>query len=146
MEDFNPQNTLYKEILFEHYRSPKNKGVDQNKKVWSIKNPTCGDEVGIQFEIEDGKIKKVLQNTVGCIISTSSSSIMSELLKGKSLDEAIYFAENFIKMLKGQEYDKSCDFGDGVVFETICDYPARYKCASTAWEIALTALKNYKNE
>ena len=134
-------NLLYREVIMEHYKNPLNKGLVESLHVYSSKNPTCGDNVDIQIEYENDKIKAIHQKSIGCSISVSSASILTSLLKGKTKTEAVKITQHFIKMIKGEEYDTTIDFGDGIVFENIRSYPARYKCASTVWELVLKALK-----
>ncbi len=139
-------NTLYREVIMEHYKHPQNKGLKPNLRSFSIKNPVCGDSVSVQIEIDDeGKIKNIFHKSIGCSISTSSSSIMSTILKGKTIAEAQYFIENFVKMVKGEPFDKGLDFGDAIAYEEIYNYPARFKCVSISWEIVSIALREMLN-
>lgn len=134
-------NLLYREVIMQHYKNPLNSGLNDVLPVFSSKNPTCGDSVFLQFEFEKDVIKNVYQKSIGCSISVSSSSILTNLIKGKTKQEAINIIENFLKMLKGEQYNTKSDFGDGIVFQNIKDYPARSKCATTVWELALKTLK-----
>lgn len=138
------KNALYKEVIMEHYKNPRNAKLIEDLKVYSIKNPTCGDSVNLQVEIENKKIKNIYHKSIGCSISTSSTSVMTELLKGKTVNEAIKIINNYVNMVKGQEYDKNIDFGDAIAYSGVADYPARFKCATISWEALLNILLEYK--
>ena len=141
MLDLN-NNELYREVVMDHYRNPRNKGLKPNLKTWAIKNPLCGDSVSVQIQLDENNlIKHVYHESIGCSLSTSSTSILSELLVGKTIMQAINIIENYVKLVKGDEYDQSIDFGDAVVFKGVKDYPARFKCATVSWEVVLNALK-----
>lgn len=133
-------NSLYKEVIMEHAKTPKNKGLDVSLPVYSIKNPVCGDNVDMQIIIENGAITKVNQVSVGCTISCASTSVVSELLVGKTVVEAKKLVAEFTKLVKGQSVDKNVDLGDAVVFSGVADYPARFKCATVSWELVLNIL------
>lgn len=135
-------NQLYREVIMQHYKQPQNKGLVESLPAYSAKNPICGDSVELQIFFDNqGKIERVCQNSSGCSISVSSVSMLTTLLKGKSKQQAIEFIDNFLLMLQGEQYNQNTDFGDAVVFENIHSYPARYKCAATAWELAKKALQ-----
>lgn len=135
-------NQLYKEVILEHYKNPLNSELVSSLPVFVAKNPSCGDTVSIQIEFDNlGKIKAIYQKSIGCSISVSSVSILTSILIGKTKQEAIYIAENFLKMVRGEEYDKSVDFKDAIVFENIKEFPARYKCATVSWSLLLKVLK-----
>lgn len=138
-------NSLYREVIMEHYKHPQNKGLKQNLKNWSIKNPTCGDSLTIQIEHNNNEIKNIFHEGIGCSISLSSASIMSEVLKNKTINEAINLINNFVLMSKGLNYDKTLDFKDAIVYNNLADYPARFKCGTIAWEVVLRALKEIEN-
>lgn len=140
-------NSLYREVIMEHYKNPKNSMLKPTLKKWSIKNPVCGDSVTVQIELNElGVIQNVFHKSIGCSISTASSSIMSEVLQGKTISEAINYVQNFVHMVKGEPYDKSLDFGDAVVYQGVVNYPARFKCATVSWEIVLNALMELSKE
>lgn len=136
------ENQLYREVILQHAKNPLNAGLVSFLPVYSAKNPTCGDTVNIQIDYDGNeKIKAVFQSSAGCSISVSSVSILTDLLIGKSRQEAIYIAENFLNMVRGESYDEKIDFKDAIVFENIKNYPARYKCATVAWGLLIKVLK-----
>ncbi|MDD4210985.1 MAG: SUF system NifU family Fe-S cluster assembly protein [Clostridia bacterium] len=138
------ENSLYRQIIMEHYKNPQNAYLVEDLKKYSIKNPTCGDSVIVQVDIQDGVIKNIYQKSIGCSISTSSTSIMSELLKNKSTKEAKNIIINYVKMVKGDAYDKSVDLGEAIAYSGIADYPARFKCATVSFEGVLKAIEDYE--
>lgn len=138
-------NSLYREIIMEHSHHPKNANLNEALKKYSIKNPTCGDSVTIQVEVQNGVIAHIYQNSIGCVLSTASTSIMSEWLIGKTVKEAKYLIQNYIQMVKGEPYDTAIAFDDAQVFEGVASYPARSKCATVSYEALLKAL-NDKSE
>jgi nitrogen fixation NifU-like protein len=138
-------NSLYREVIMEHYKHPQNRGLKQNLKKWVIKNPTCGDSLTVQIELKNNVISNIYHEGIGCSISLSSASIMSEALKGKTVEEGIYFIHNFVHMVKGEAYDAALDFKDAVVYGNLADYPARFKCGTVAWEVVLRALNEIKD-
>lgn len=139
------KNTIYRQIIMEHYKNPQNACLVDNLKKYSIKNPICGDSVTVQLDIKDDIILNVYQNSIGCSISTSSTSILSELLKGKSIGQAKTIMDTYYKMVKGEPYDKNIDLGDAFVYSGISDYPARFKCATVVLEGVMSAIKDYEN-
>lgn len=139
------KNTLYREIIMEHYKNPQNTTLHNNLKKYSVKNPVCGDSVTVQLDIKDDVILNMYQNSIGCSISTSSTSILTEVLKGKTINEAKIIIDNYYKMVKGEPYDKNIELGEAFVYEGVADYPARFKCATVALEGVLSAIKEYEN-
>jgi len=140
------QNSLYRQIIMEHYKNPQNAKLIENLKKYSIKNPICGDSVTVQVDIKNGKIENIYQNSIGCSLSTSSTSIMSELLKGKTLKQAKDIINNYVKMVKGEEYDENIDLDQAIAYSGVADYPARFKCATVGFEAVLNAIKEYENK
>jgi nitrogen fixation NifU-like protein len=130
----------------EHYKNPQNAKLIENLKKYSIKNPICGDSVTVQVDIKNGKIENIYQNSIGCSLSTSSTSIMSELLKGKTLKQAKDIINNYVKMVKGEEYDENIDLDQAIAYSGVADYPARFKCATVGFEAVLNAIKEYENK
>ena len=139
-------NSLYREIIMEHAKNPQNAKLVDNLQKYSVKNPTCGDSVTVQVQIESGIIKCVYQKSIGCSISTSSTSILSELLKDKTTKEAKTIINNYVKMVKGEEYDKEFDLEELMAYSGVADYPARFKCATVSAEAILRAIEDYENK
>ena len=101
-----------------------------------VKNPSCGDDVTVQLDIENGIIKDVRHIGTGCAICCSSASVMSETLKGKSVKVANEIIEDFYELIKGNYPDDEDRLGDAIVYVNIHNYPPRAKCATLAWRAA----------
>lgn len=125
----------FKEIIFDHYKNPRNKTLsdDAAYSTCEIKNPSCGDELTVQLKRHDGKIEDCRHNGRGCSICCASASIMSELVKGKSDDEAHRLYREFMKMISGEGYDDEL-LDEAACFCGVADLPARIKCAALCWK------------
>lgn len=97
-------------------------------------NPSCGDEITLQLNIENGIIKDAAYNGIGCAISQASTSLMIDLVKGKTLEEARELCETFLAMItEGLEGDELDKLQDAIALQNISTMPARVKCAVLAW-------------
>ena len=132
----NNMENLYRQVIMDHYKNPRNKGLSNDKKYKTvhIKNPTCGDDITIQSKLEDGKVVDVKHDGTGCSICCSSASVMSEVLIGKTQEEAVNIAENYLNMLSNKEYDDNVDLEEAIAYSGVRKFPARVKCASIAWK------------
>lgn len=128
---------IYTQLILEESRNQENKRELEHVThcEWGH-NPSCGDEINLQLEIEDGIIKDASFTGQGCAISQASTSIMISLVKGKNLFEAKELIATFLNLIKketplsDEEFDK---LGDAVALENISTMPARVKCAVLAW-------------
>lgn len=128
---------IYTQLILEESRNQENKRELENvtHSEWGH-NPSCGDEIKLQLDIEDGVIKDASFTGQGCAISQASTSIMISLIKGKNLFEAKELIATFLNLIKketplsDEEFDK---LGDAVALENISTMPARVKCAVLAW-------------
>ena len=132
----NNLETLYRQVIMDHYKNPRNKGLinEEGYKTIHIKNPTCGDDITVQSKLENGIVKDVRHDGTGCSICCSSASVMSETLIGKSIKDASEITETYINMLTNKEYDESVDLEEAIVYQGVQKFPARIKCASIAWK------------
>jgi SUF system NifU family Fe-S assembly protein len=132
----NKMQNLYRQVIMDHYKNPRNKGLvdDAGYKSVHIKNPSCGDDITVQSKIEDGIVKDVRHEGTGCSICCSSASVMSDIMKNKTVEEAVLISDNFTKMLSNQPYDEQVDLDEAIVYEGVRQFPARVKCASLAWK------------
>ncbi len=140
-------SNLYREIIMDHYKNPRNKGLINDKSYITchIKNPSCGDEINIESKVENGIITDIRQDGVGCSICCANASILSQVVKGMKVSDAEYFLDNYLKMVSNQEYDESIDFDELQVFDGIKDFPARVRCASISSQALLNTLKKEKS-
>lgn len=112
--------------------SPANDLHASGVRIVQLTNPTCGDEIELGLLVEDGIIKDVRFLGHGCSISMASASMMTEAIKGKPTSEAMALLEDFKCMVKGEDCDKS-RLGDLEALAGVAKFPARYKCATLAW-------------
>ena len=130
-----PLNSLFQELILEHYKRPRNKGELQDPDVTvHMKNPTCGDEVHLQMHVRDGVIANAMFVGDGCSISQASISMMTQLVKGKPVDEALGLAERFTQMMHGDaEAARDRSMGDLRSLAGVAKFPVRVKCALLGW-------------
>ena len=136
---------LYQEIVMDHNRRPRNFGeLKEPTTTADGFNPLCGDQITLQLSLEDGVVVDVAFNGVGCAISKSSASMMTEELKGKTLEHAENLFEAFRKMITrtpGELYDSDL-LGDLEILQGVSQYPARIKCATLAWHTLHSAIQD----
>lgn len=132
----NNMENLYRQVIMDHYKNPRNKGLVQDPayKTLHIKNPSCGDDITIQSKVKNGIIEDIRQDGTGCSICCSSASVMSETLIGKPVKQAKIIAENYLNMLSNKDYDEDVDLEEAIVYIGVRKFPARIKCASIAWK------------
>lgn len=124
---------LYRRVIMDHYKNPRNRGtIDEGSVTVNLNNPTCGDRISLQLQLEDGKVSDARFTGEGCSISMSSASMMTEAVKGRTLDEAYAMAEKFSALMKGEpvEFD---ELEDIEALSGVNKFPARIKCATLAW-------------
>jgi nitrogen fixation protein NifU and related proteins len=124
---------LYKEIVLDHFRRPRNKGelegADVEQRVF---NPLCGDEVTVYANLRDGGLAEVAFTGRGCAISQASASMLAESLNGKHLGEAEAEIAAFMEMMRGAEEKE--ELGELAALKAIIQAPNRIRCATLAWE------------
>ncbi|HBI73123.1 MAG TPA: SUF system NifU family Fe-S cluster assembly protein [Lachnospiraceae bacterium] len=142
-------NSLYSEIITEHNQSNHNKhSVEGANAIEKGHNPSCGDEIQLELKITDGVIEDAGYTGVGCAISQASASIMIDLMKGKTLEEAKQLVETFLGMIKREiTEEKQLEvLEDALALKNISNMPARVKCAVLAWHTLQEALENRENK
>jgi len=135
---------LYQEVILDHSKHPKNfhKMEDATHTAEGY-NPLCGDHFFLYMKIENGLIKDISFEGSGCAISKASASIMTSIVKGKTLEEAEKIFENFHSFVTGKA-DKNFDpnsLGKLAVFSGVSEFPVRVKCATLAWHTLINALE-----
>jgi len=128
--------SLYQEIILDHYRSPHHVGLREpfDVEVHHV-NPTCGDEVTVRVKVDDGQVVDVSYQGQGCSISQASTSVMTDLVIGRPVPEALGKAEAFLELMQSRgsvEPDEDV-LEDGIAFAGVSRYPARVKCALLGW-------------
>lgn len=137
-------DSLYQEVILDHYKRPLNKGLAPNPTVQVHHiNTSCGDEVTLNLNLEEETVRNVTWEGVGCSISQASTSVMSDLLQGKSVAEALALVEEFQSMVqsKGSDLGDEERLQDGVAFAGVAKFPARVKCALLGWMAFKDALQ-----
>lgn len=129
-------DSLYQEVILDHYKHPFHKGLSSEKTIQVHHvNPSCGDEITLNLLLDAGVVKDVTWDGVGCSISQASSSIMSDLVHGKSVEEAFTILDSFSELMasKGTLTGDEALLEDGVALAGVSKFPARVKCALLGW-------------
>lgn len=139
-------NSLYTEVIMEHNASKHNKKIIKDANIIEDgHNPSCGDEIKLQLKLnKDNVIEDAAYVGVGCAISQASTSIMIDLIKGKSVKEAKSLVNTFLGMIKSEiTDDKKLEIlDDALAFKNISQMPSRVKCAVLAWHTLDECLKD----
>ena len=129
-------DSLYQEIILDHYRAPHHAGLrDPFDAETHHVNPTCGDEVTVRVQLEGGTVTDVSYHAEGCSISQASTSVLTDLVIGRRVDEAMDVHEQFLALMQGRgtvEPDEDT-LEDAVAFAGVAKFPARIKCALLGW-------------
>jgi nitrogen fixation NifU-like protein len=132
-------DSLYQQIILDHYKNPHHRGLPDtfDAEVHHV-NPTCGDEVTLRLAIRDGAVAEIGWEGEGCSISQAATSVMSDLVAGKSVDDALALERRFLDLMQSQGRAEITDedehvLEDAIAFEGVSRYPARVKCALLGW-------------
>ncbi|WP_456273457.1 Fe-S cluster assembly sulfur transfer protein SufU [Bacillus sp. AK031] len=132
---FNNLDQLYRQVIMDHYKNPRNKGsLEDGSFTVDMNNPTCGDRIHLNMKVEDGKVTDAKFDGEGCSISMASASMMTQIIIGKDIETALKLSEVFSNMMQGKEYDEDIDLGDIEALQGVAKFPARIKCATLAWK------------
>jgi len=144
---------LYREIILDHYRSPRNRGELPTPPAAVARghNPLCGDEITVYLQVEDDVVADVKVGGQGCSISQSSASMMTQAIKGQSVDDVRSLVRRFKGMMSVDEANEENPDGNGDVapapslgdleaLQGVVKFPVRIKCATLAWNTLLDAL------
>ena len=134
---------LYQEVILDHYKRPRNRGaVEPHDADVHMRNPSCGDEIRLTFRMRDGRIDEIAFTGVGCALSQASSSMMTDLVKGKTLEEGFAVARRFTEMVHGSpEAAKDKLLGQARVLQGVARFADRVKCSMLAWDALQEGLK-----
>ena len=137
---------IYKEVILDHYKSPRNKRELPGAELQChANNPLCGDEITVFAHVDDGTVAEVTFQGAGCSISQSSASMMTEAVTGRGVDDAKGLAADFRGMMAGEVEPDEDRFGDLVALKGVVKYPIRIKCAILAWDVLQEALEGAGN-
>ena len=140
---------LYREIILDHYRTPRNRGELAPPAVRAEgHNPLCGDEIQVYLDVQDGVVSDIKVAGQGCSISQSSASMMTQAVKGKNLDEVRAIVRRFKGMMSVDDAESDADdasvaavkLGDLEALQGVVKFPVRIKCATLACNTLLQAL------
>lgn len=142
----NDLESLYRQVIMEHYKHPRNKGLVGYESHYHIKNPSCGDDITVEIKLENGLIKDIHHEGTGCAICCSSASVLTELMKGKTVEEAKRLVEKYLTMLRGEEIEDEDELEEASVYKGVSKFPARIKCAAISWKALERLLNGEKDE
>lgn len=124
---------LYRRVIMDHYKNPRNRGTFEEGAVTiNLNNPTCGDKISLQLQMDGNVVKAAKFSGEGCSISLSSASMMTEAIKGKTIEEALDLADRFSGLMKGEAVEFE-ELEDIEALSGVNKFPARIKCATLAW-------------
>ena len=129
-------DSLYQEVILDHYKHPLHKGLSEEKTIQVHHvNPSCGDEITLNLLLEANMLADISWDGVGCSISQASTSIMSDLLIGKSISEAFSILDEFSGLMQSKGGSKGNEevLEDAVALAGVSKFPARIKCALLGW-------------
>ena len=145
-------DSMYQQIILDHYKHPQHRGQIKpfDAEVHHV-NPTCGDEVTLRVRLAGDEIAELGWVGEGCSISQASTSVMSELVVGKPVENALRLQEKFLELMQSQGQselteDEAEALDDAVAFEGVSKYPARVKCALLGWMAMKSAVAAASNE
>ncbi len=143
---------LYQEIILDHNRSPRNRGDLPGATCEAHgNNPLCGDRVTVRVRVEDDRVEEVRFDARGCAIAVASASMMTDALAGRSLEEALDAAGQFVAGLTAPEPDGAGpdgteDLGELAALSGVRRFPTRIKCATLPWHAFRAALRGDRKE
>jgi nitrogen fixation NifU-like protein len=141
-------SSLYQQVILDHYKKPRNRGTLEDGTVEvHMRNPACGDEIRLQMKVEDGMIRELRFLGEGCSISQASVSMMTTILKDRSLDEAMAVARRFTEMMHGDtEAASDRSLKDLRALQGVSKFPVRVKCALLGFDALQEAVKQTRHE
>jgi nitrogen fixation NifU-like protein len=136
---------LYQTVILDHNKKPRNFGhLDGANRSADGNNPLCGDVIHVELEVEDGVVRDIRFEGHGCAISTASASLMTQAVKGKTVEEVLGLFEAFQKLATSDPTREPETEGLGklAVFAGVREYPMRVKCATLAWHTLRNAIED----
>ena len=143
--DFGGLRDLYQEVIFDHNRNPRNYGEMAGASHHADgHNPLCGDQLTVYVQLKDNMVEKAMFVGHGCAISTASASLMTEAVKGKTVQEVQALFNDMHAMLT-ESQPEARDFGKLQVLSGVREFPARVKCATLAWHTLHNAINEARD-
>lgn len=127
---------VLRELIMDHYQYPRNHGLKENDPSYlsrHMASDSCIDDITVQSKIDDGKVDDIRFDGIACTISTASTSMMSELLKGKSVEEAKKIIDDYMAMINEKPYDADM-LGEAIAMKNVYKQANRIKCATIGWK------------
>ena len=140
---FSDLKNLYKQVILDHSKHPRNNGDIENSYKLEMLNPSCGDKITVSVKLVDDIIDDIKFSGTGCSISLASASMLTEELKGLSVQKANEKIHDFLNMIMGTEFNEE-NLEDSIALQNISQLPARVKCATLAWKITEKILEENK--
>lgn len=139
--------SLKRAIIMDHYTKPHNKGLkdDESYKVIHMASDSCIDDITVQVKVENDVVKDVRFDGVGCTIAFSSTSIMTDLVKNKKVDDALHIIDEYYNMIDEKQYDEDL-LEEANAFDTLYKQANRIKCGTIGIKAINSLLREYKNE
>jgi nitrogen fixation protein NifU and related proteins len=129
-------DSMYQDIILDHYKNPHGRGLRDPFDAESFQiNPTCGDEIRLRIKMDGEKVGDVSYEGQGCSISQAAASVLTDLVVGHTVEEALVTMDAFVELMQGRgqvEPDEDV-LQDGIAFAGVAKYPARVKCALLSW-------------
>ena len=138
---FSNLKDLYKQVIMDHSKHPHNNGELSDSYKLEMLNPSCGDKITVSMKIENNVITDIKFTGTGCSISLASASMLTEELKGLSVQKANEKIHDFLNMIMGTEFNEE-NLEDSIALQNISQLPARVKCATLAWKITEKILED----
>ena len=136
---------LYQEIILDHSKNPKNFGVlDRYTCTAEGNNPMCGDQLTVYVNVKDNIVSDVSYRARGCAISVASASIMSQMIKGKTLEEVNILFDKFHRLCMGEDIEDDEDTETLQALSGVSKFPTRVKCATMSWHAVKEAIHDEK--
>jgi nitrogen fixation NifU-like protein len=143
----NDLKDLYREVILDHNRSPRNFGQIENAdRVVNGVNPLCGDKMTLYLKLDGDRIEDARFEGTGCAISIASSSLMTERVKGTTVSDTLALFDGVHEMLTSSTTEPAAEMEKLAALAGVRDYPSRVKCASLAWHALKSALTGSENE
>jgi nitrogen fixation NifU-like protein len=135
---------LYQQVILDHNKKPRNfRRIENANRHADGHNPLCGDQLTVYLDFENGIVNDISFEGSGCAISKAAASMMTQAVKGKSVDEAEVLFDEFHRMVTGELDEEATpnQLGRLTIFAGVRDFPARVKCASLSWHTMHAALR-----
>ena len=138
---------LYREVILDHFRSPRNVGELPEAQIHADgTNPLCGDEMSFWLTLHAGRIQEVRFRGKGCAISQAAGSMLTEQLKGKTVEEAGRLIHALKRLMQGESLTADVELGDLELLAGVRKFPVRVKCAALSWNVVEQGLRNYQDQ